>query len=186
MRAPELYRDEIERYCNYRDLELAEVFSDIDHSAYRGAKARPALEELKRSRFEFSGVVVPKLSRFGRSVRDLVILFELFDRDGIALVFLDMNLDTQISQGRLLRRILTAFAEYESDVKSDYARAAQRMLATEGRPHGPLAPFGCTVVGKKRDKTYVVDAERAPIVREIFERYKGVGESDGRGHQTCG
>jgi hypothetical protein len=45
------------------------------------------------------------------------------------------------------------------------------MLATEGRPHGPLAPYGYTVVGAKRDKTYVVDPERARIVREIFERY---------------
>jgi site-specific DNA recombinase len=171
MRAPELYRDEIERYCAYRGLELAEIFSDIDHSAYRGAKARPALEQLKARRYEFSGVVVPKLARFGRSVRDLVVLFELFDRDGIALTFLDMNLETSTSQGRLLRHILVAFAEYESDVKSDYARATQRMLATEGRPHGPLAPYGYTVVGKRRAKSYLVDPARAPIVREIFERY---------------
>lgn len=65
MRAPELYRDEIERYCNYRELELAEIFSDIDHSVYRGA--RPALEGLKRRRFEFSGVVVPKLATASHS-----------------------------------------------------------------------------------------------------------------------
>ena len=69
MRAPELYRDQIERYCAYKGLVLAEVFSDIDYSAFRGAKSRPALEELKARRFEFSGVVVPKLARFGRSVR---------------------------------------------------------------------------------------------------------------------
>ncbi len=171
MRAPELYQAEIERYCAYRDLELAEVFSDIDHSAFRGAKARPALEELKSRRHEFSGVVVPKLARFGRSVRELVALFELFDRDGIALTFLDMNIDTSTSQGRLLRHILAAFAEYESDVKSDYSRANFRMLALEGRPHGPLAPYGYTVVGKRKDKTYVVDRERAAVVREIFKRY---------------
>lgn len=72
MRAPELYRDQIERYCAYKHLQLAEIFSDIDYSAFRGAKARPALEQLKARRFEFGGVVVPKLARFGRSVRDLV------------------------------------------------------------------------------------------------------------------
>jgi site-specific DNA recombinase len=119
MRAPELYRDQIERYCAYKGLVLAETFSDIDYSAFRGAKSRPAPEELKARRFEFSGVVVPKLARFGRSVRDLVALFDLFDRDGITLTFLDMNIDTSTSQGRLLRRILAAFTEYESDVKSD-------------------------------------------------------------------
>lgn len=32
MKAPELYEDEIPRYCSYRDLELGEIFSDIDYS----------------------------------------------------------------------------------------------------------------------------------------------------------
>jgi site-specific DNA recombinase len=171
MHAPELYIGEIERYCSYRGLELVKIFSDIDYSAFRGAKARPALEELKARRAEFDAVIVPKLSRFGRSVKDLVRLFELFDRDGIALTFLDMNIDTSTSQGRLLRHILAAFAEYESDVKSDYSRANLRMIASEGRPHGPRAPYGYIVVGKRRDKTYVIDKERAPLVREIFKRY---------------
>ncbi len=77
MKAPEIYRDEINRYCAYRRLRLAEVFSDIDRSGFRGAKARPALEELTRRRLEFSAIIVPKLARFGRSVRDLVELFAL-------------------------------------------------------------------------------------------------------------
>jgi hypothetical protein len=45
------------------------------------------------------------------------------------------------------------------------------MVAVEGHPHGPLAPYGYKVVGKSRDKTYAVDPERAAVVREIFERY---------------
>ena len=65
MKAPELYRDEIDRYCAYKHLELAEVFSDIDRSGFRGARARPALGELTRRRLEFSAVIVPKLARFG-------------------------------------------------------------------------------------------------------------------------
>jgi DNA invertase Pin-like site-specific DNA recombinase len=159
----------IERFCSYRGLELVKIFSDIDYSAFRGAKARPALEELKARRAEFDAVIVPKLSRFGRSVKDLVRLFEPFDRDGIALTFLDMNIDTSTSRGRLLRLILAAFAEYESDVKSDYSRANLRMIASEGRPHDPRAPYGYIVVGKRRNKTYVIDKERAPLVREIFK-----------------
>ena len=171
MRAPEMYEEEIRRYCDYRNLDLTEVFSDIDYSGYRGSKKRPALEDLKLHRHEFSAVVIPKLSRFGRSVKDLVNLFDLFDRDGIALVFLDMNIDTSTSQGRLLRHIMAAFAEYESDVKSDYSRATQRLLAREGRPHGPMAPFGYRVVGRKSERTYEIDEAAAPIVRALFHDY---------------
>ena len=123
MKAPEMYQDEIERYCRYKNVRLGHVFSDIDYSGYRGAKPRPALEDLKARRVEFDAVVIPKLARFGRSVKELVELFDLFDTDGISLVFLDMNIDTSTSQGRLLRHVMAAFAEYESDVKADYARA---------------------------------------------------------------
>lgn len=63
-------------------------------------------------------------------------LFELFDHDGVALVFLDMNIDTSTSQGRLLRHIMAAFAEYESDVKADYARASHRLARSQGLPWG--------------------------------------------------
>lgn len=175
MKAPDLYRDDIDRYCSYRNLTVGHVFEDIDYSGYRGAKPRPALEELKLRRYEFSAVVIPKLSRFGRSVKDLVNLFDLFDRDGIALHFLDMNLDTSTSQGRLLRHIMAAFAEYESDVKSDYAKATQRMLAREGRPHGPTAPFGYKIVGSRGSRTYAPHEPGASAVRDIFERYLAGG-----------
>ncbi len=66
MKAPELYEDEIRRFCQYRQLNLEEIFSDIDYSGYNRSEDRPALKELVRRRHEFSCVIVPKLSRFGR------------------------------------------------------------------------------------------------------------------------
>ena len=168
MRAPELYADEIQRYCNYKHLQLGKVFADIDRSGFRGAAPRPALEELVDRRLEFSAVIVPKLARFGRSMKDLIELFDLFDRDGVALIFLDMNIDTSTSQGRLLRHIMAAFAEYESDVKADYARANHRMFALRGG-HWGRAPFG--YVRGPQMGALTVDEDRAQIVRDIFARY---------------
>lgn len=83
MKAPELYEDEIRRYCSYKKFILGEMFCDIDYSGYRGAPKRPGLEALLERRHEFSSVVVPKLSRFGRSVSDLTKLFDLFEADQI-------------------------------------------------------------------------------------------------------
>lgn len=168
MHAPELYEDEINRYCGYKKVAPGRMYSDIDYSAFRGAKSRPSLEQLIADRQDYSAVIVPKLSRFGRSMKELVKLFEIFDSDGIPLVFLDMNLDTSTSQGRLLRHILAAFAEYESDVKADYTRATHRRIRAEGRPWG-VAPFGY-----KRGlepATWVIDDTRAEIVAGIFIDY---------------
>jgi DNA invertase Pin-like site-specific DNA recombinase len=174
MGAPRLYEDQIRRYCAYREFTLGEIFADLDFSGFRGAKPRPALEELKDRRHEFSTVIVPKLARFGRSVKELVELFDLFDSDGIALVFLDMNVDTSTSQGRLLRHIMAAFAEYESDVKADYARANHRMVRAQGRPWGGRPPFGYERHASER--TYVINEQRAEIVRRTFDLY-GAGAS---------
>ncbi len=169
MNAPEIYRHEIERYCAYKGVELARIYSDIDYSGWRGARTRPALERLVTDRHSYSAVVIPKLSRFGRSVSQLVSLFDVFDGDGIALVFLDMNIDTSTSQGRLLRNVMAAFAEYESDVKSDYAKAAAVHTARLGRAHGGEPPFG--YANDPATKSYLVMPERAAVVTEVFERY---------------
>jgi site-specific DNA recombinase len=174
MHAPDIYRDQIERYCDYRGLRLARVFSDIDHSAYRGSEKRPALRELVERRREFSAVVVPQLSRFGRSLKHLSQLFDVFDRDGISLVFLDLGMDTSTSQGRLLRNIMAAFAEYESDVKGDYTRANTRYATIQGRPFGGIAPFGYI----RRDKTYEIHPKQSEVVRFVFKRYaEGASQS---------
>ena len=170
MKAPELYSDEITRYCGYRNLVLKEIFSDIDYSGYNNSERRPSLNELVRRRHEFSAVIVPKLSRFGRSLKHLTQLFDTFDSDGIALVFLDLGMDTKTSQGRLLRNIMASFAEYESDVRADYTRANFRFATQQGRPFGGRPPYGYLYDSK--NKTYLPHPQEADVVRFIFRRYE--------------
>jgi DNA invertase Pin-like site-specific DNA recombinase len=177
MKAPELYEDEIRRYCSYRGIDLGPIFSDIDYSGYKNSEKRPALAELVRRRHEFSAVVVPKLSRFGRSLKHLTQLFETFDAEGISLVFLDLGMDTSTSQGRLLRNIMASFAEYESDVRSDYARANHRRVRADGRPWGGRPPFGYE--RDPRERSYTIHEDRAEIIRRIFASYID-GQSQGQ------
>lgn len=168
MKAPELYLEEIERYCRYKRVKLGKIFSDIDFSGRKGSKARPGLDALIGSRHRFSAVVVPKLSRFGRSMGHLMQLFDTFEDDGIALVFLDLGLDTSTSQGRLLRNVMAAFAEFEGDVRSDYSRAAHDHRARRGLPNGGWAPFGY----RRHVDKYAAQPGEAEIVTEIFDLYQ--------------
>jgi DNA invertase Pin-like site-specific DNA recombinase len=41
MSAPTVYREEIERYCRYKNLTLDRVFSDIDYSGRPGMPDGP-------------------------------------------------------------------------------------------------------------------------------------------------
>ncbi len=65
MRAPELYAEQITSYCSYRKLTLA----DIDFSGYHNSCTRPGLNALIEARHRYSALV-PKLSRFGRSLAE--------------------------------------------------------------------------------------------------------------------
>jgi DNA invertase Pin-like site-specific DNA recombinase len=167
MKAPQMYTDEIERYCRYRGLALGEIFADIEYSGYHRSEMRPALNELVARRTELSGVVIPKLSRFGRSLKHLTQLFHPFDADGISLMFLDLGLDTSTSQGRLLRNIMGAFAEYESDVRSDYSKAAIAYRARRGLPPGGWVAYGY----RRRGSHYEPTHPESEVVQAMFEFY---------------
>ncbi|MGH2788071.1 MAG: recombinase family protein [Actinomycetota bacterium] len=172
MMAPDIYQRQIEDYCRYKGLDLAHVFHDIDYSGRRGSKPRPGLEELLDRRHEYSAVVIPKLSRFGRSLSDLAELFNTFDDDGIGLVFLDVDVDTKTSTGRLVRNIMASLAEYEGDLIADRWKDVHAYLAREGRwASGAILPYGFTWDVEK--KNLKVDPAQAKIVRDIHRRFQG-------------
>ena len=83
-------------------------------------KKRPVLDLLlaeARLR-KFDVVVVWKLDRFGRSVRELVENIEIVDRCGIRFIVPSQSIDTDQKNptGRLLMHILAAVAEFERDL----------------------------------------------------------------------
>jgi DNA invertase Pin-like site-specific DNA recombinase len=132
------------------------------------SRARPALKELCDHRRTYAAVVVPKLSRFGRSMAHLFEMYTSFSEDGVDLIFLDVGVDSSTSQGKLLRNVMSAFAEYESDVRSDYAKTNAEHAARLGRPNG-MAPLGYRYRG--RGLGLEVVEEKARIVRHIFNSY---------------
>jgi site-specific DNA recombinase len=170
MNSPQLYEEQIHRYCEYRGFTLARIYADIDHSGYNNSRARPALKELCDQRQTYAAVVVPKLSRFGRSMAHLFEMYTSFSEDGVDLIFLDVGVDSSTSQGKLLRNVMSAFAEYESDVRSDYAKTNAEHAARLGRPNG-MAPLGYRYKG--RGLGLEVVEEKARVVRHIFSLYTG-------------
>ncbi|HWC14050.1 MAG TPA: recombinase family protein [Actinomycetota bacterium] len=169
MSAPDIYRGQIEDYCRYKQLKLGKLYSDIDFSGRRGSKPRPGLAELIEERSRYSAVVIPKLSRLGRSMKDLANLFDIFDSDGIGLVFLDVDVDTRTATGRLVRNIMASLAEWESDLISDRWRDTITYLKKQGRVTGSNPPLGYDYDPEL--KTLVVNPAESETVREIYERY---------------
>lgn len=159
-------RDAILRYASRQGLTIARWFDERQTAAKRG---RPIFNDmLKRlARSEACGVIIHKIDRSTRNLRDWADLGDLLDR-GIDVHFAVESLDLHSRGGRLSADIQAVVATdfirnlREETRKGFYGRLKQGLY--------PLpAPLGYVDQGRGRPKT--VDPVSGPLVRRAFELY---------------
>jgi DNA invertase Pin-like site-specific DNA recombinase len=109
------------------------IFTDI----ISGAKAeRKGLEEAKSYARDGDTLVVWKLDRLGRSLKDLIaVITELHIRN-IGFKSLTESLDTTTSGGKLIFNIFGALAEFERDIIRERTQAGLQAARARGRKGG--------------------------------------------------
>jgi DNA invertase Pin-like site-specific DNA recombinase len=119
--------------------ELSEIIVDGGESAK--SLNRPGMARLLAlvdSR-KVQAVIVAKLDRLTRSVKDLCELLELFERRGVALISVAESLDTSSAAGRLVLNIMTAVSQWEREAIGERTRDALRHKLTKGERVGNIA-----------------------------------------------
>lgn len=81
-------------------------------------------------------VVVWRLDRLGRSVRDLIDLVEDLHQRGVALKSLRETIDTSSAGGRLVVHVFAALAEFERDLIRERTVAGLAAARARGRLGG--------------------------------------------------
>ena len=71
------------------------------------------LELLDTNPHDISLVVISKLDRIGRNLRDILELSDWLNAKNIGLVSIADNIDTTTTTGKLFFHITAVFAEYE-------------------------------------------------------------------------
>ena len=71
-----------------------------------------------------AAVIVAKLDRLTRSVKDLCTLLERFEQRGVALVSVAESLDTGSAAGRLVLNVMTAVSQWEREAIGERTRDA--------------------------------------------------------------
>ena len=99
-------------------------------------KERPALQHLLTRLRPGDTLVVWKLDRLGRSLKDLVTLVSRFQQQGVHFVSLQDHLDTTTAQGRLMFNLFASLAEFERDIIRERTKAARARGRPGGRPKG--------------------------------------------------
>jgi DNA invertase Pin-like site-specific DNA recombinase len=89
----------------------------------------------------YESVIVAKLDRLTRSVKDLFGLLELLEKRKVALVSVAESLDTGSAAGRLVITIMGAVSQWEREAIGERTRDALRHKRNKGERVGNIA-FG--------------------------------------------
>jgi len=123
---------------------------DLQHDALRatgcekifdetasGASARlPVREELLDYARRGDTVVVWKLDRLGRSLRDLIEVVNALSERGVGLRSLHESIDTTTPAGKLTFHVFGALAEFERDVMRERTQAGLLAARKRGKKLG--------------------------------------------------
>jgi DNA invertase Pin-like site-specific DNA recombinase len=81
-------------------------------------------------------VVVTKLDRLARSMRDLLAIVDRINAKGAALRILSMNLDTATATGKLMLNVLGSVAEFERSMMLERQRVGIAKARADGKFKG--------------------------------------------------
>ncbi|MTP79785.1 hypothetical protein GMB70_14150 [Turicibacter sanguinis] len=116
-------------------------------------------------------VVVYKLDRLTRNVKNLYELMDLFDKNDCKLISLTESLDTSSASGRFFITMLGAMAQWERETIGERTFVGMKEAIKAGKVNG-RTPFGY----RKVDGKFTIHEQEAEMVRTIFDKYnRGIG-----------
>jgi len=130
-------------YCKAMDIDLIDVIADEGYSASN--LKRPGLQAaltMLRSGKACTLIVV-KLDRLTRCVKDLGTLCEQYfsDEKPYTLLSLSDSINTRSASGKLVLNVLTSVAQWEREAIADRTREAMAHLKQQGVKLGGV-PYG--------------------------------------------
>lgn len=102
-----------------------------------GAKTkRPKLDECMKALRKGDTLVVYRLDRLGRNLRELIDILDLLEKHEIGFKSLSESIDTTTPGGRLIFHIFGAVAQFERDVISERTKAGLKAARARGARGG--------------------------------------------------
>jgi site-specific DNA recombinase len=164
----EVQREYLEEFANREGYEVFKVYCDDGISAY--STRRPALQELladaKTNRFAL--VLVYKIDRFSRNLKDLLNLVDELSSNGVGFKSASEPFDTTTSAGKLMFQQLGSFAEFERNRIAERVFPGMVKGVKLGNWQGArYSPYGYNY--NKEKKLLKIDEKEAKVVKIIYE-----------------
>ncbi len=185
------------KYCEERGYEIQNCYTDRGISG-KNITGRPELtqllEDAKCDLFDI--VIVWKINRISRSLRDLLSIVELLDKHSVMFQSMTENFDNSTPAGKMQFQMMGIIGEFERESIAQNVRMGMVARARTGSWNGGRV-LGYDSVRresgnvKHNETNLVINPQEAEIVKEIFELYasgKGykaiVNEINKKGYRT--
>ena len=160
------------QYCKLFGLGIYKTYKDLGLSGKN--INRPGLEELisDSKEHQFNVILVWKISRLSRSLKDLLILIDGFEKSGVSFISYSEKFDTSTPVGRMTLQILGSIAEFERNTIVENVKLALGEVARQGRKAG-----GAVLGYDYKDKLLAINESESRTIHLIFDLYvnKNVG-----------
>ncbi len=166
----EVQREYLESFAKREGLEVFKIYQDDGISGY--STERPALKELLKDAKEkkFDLVLVYKIDRFSRNLKDLLNLVDELSTYGVGFKSATEPFDTTTSAGKLMFQQLGSFAEFERNRIAERVFPGMIKGVQRGNWQGArYAPYGYTYTKEK--KLLEINDEEVKVVKLIYTMF---------------
>lgn len=148
-------------------LELAGC-ERIYREKYSGkSKLRPELERMINALRKNDVIVVQRLDRLGRSLKDLIELLAHFTSKHVQFISLNENIDTTTAVGELAFHMIGSIAQFERRLISERTKAGLEAARARGRKGGRKEKLSEDDIKKAHAMLLDPDMTKAEVARHF-------------------
>lgn len=161
--------EKLKEYCKQNELAIFNVYREEGISGAK--KNRPELDKLMIDAKErkFDVVLVYKLDRFSRNLRNLLDLLNDLENCGVGFKSITETFDTTTPMGKYMLHNMGSIAELERGLIRERTIEGQKKYRAEGNWHGSIPPYGYNY--NKETNKLEINQEEAIWVKKMFKWY---------------
>ncbi len=172
--SPQAQEGVLRQYCIAYNIEVYDIYMDLGISGKSLRKRQELARLIEDSRKKmFDIVLVWKISRLSRNLRDLLYIIDVLESNNVHFASYSEKFDTTTPVGRMTLQLLGSIAEFERNTIVENVKLGLSEFARKGGKASSV--LGYDNIGKKLR----INENEADTVRLIFNLYvnNGLGYS---------
>lgn len=123
---------------NSEKYEIIEAFEEEKSAFVERPSYEKMLDMLYDKENNIDGIIIQRLDRIGRSVKDLSNLIDKLEKNNKKIIATEQNINTDTIEGKLLVGLLSVIAEFNANLFKERSREGRERYLAEKDENGNL------------------------------------------------